>query len=62
MENFDNTKLERVELQDKGTPLIVRDLHHKDVASMSNLGMTPKVVFHSLVRLEARKTWSCVTP
>jgi len=62
LENFDNTKLERVELQDKDTLLLVWDLHHKDVVSMSNLGMTPETVFHSLVRFEALKTWSCVTP
>jgi hypothetical protein len=29
---------------------------------MLNLKMTSKVVFHSLVQLEAYKMWSCATP
>jgi hypothetical protein len=29
---------------------------------MSNLGTIPRVVLHSLVQLEAYKTWSCVMP
>jgi hypothetical protein len=41
---------------------MVWDLHHEDVASTSNLSMTPEVAFHSLVQLEARKMWSYVKP
>jgi hypothetical protein len=44
-----NTKFEGVKLQDEGALFTVRDLHHKDVTSTSNLGMTPKVVLHSLM-------------
>jgi hypothetical protein len=62
LEKCDNTKLEGVQLQDEGTLFAVWDLHHKGVASMLNLKMTSKVVFHSLVQLEAYKMWSCATP
>jgi len=62
LEKCDNTKFEGVELQDEGAPFVVSNLHHKDVVSMSNVEMTPEAVFHSFVRLEARKTWSCPTP
>jgi UV DNA damage repair endonuclease len=41
---------------------MVQDLHHKDVVSMTNLKMTPEQVLHSFVQLEARKTWSYMTP
>jgi hypothetical protein len=49
-------------LQDEGTFLMVRDFHHEDVASMSNLGMTMEVIPHSIVQLEAHKKWSCAMP
>ncbi len=60
--NYDNTKLKGVQLQDKGTPLVVWDFHHEGVGPMSNLRTTPKVIFHSFVWLEARKTWLCAMP
>jgi hypothetical protein len=53
LDKCDNTKFKEVQLQEKGAPLTVWDLHHNDVMLMSNLGMTPKAVFHSLVQLEA---------
>jgi hypothetical protein len=48
--------------QNEDAHLAIWDLHHKDVASTSNLGMTFKVDLHSLVQLKAHKTWSYVTP
>jgi hypothetical protein len=41
---------------------MVRGLHHEDVASTSNLKMTPKPIFHSFAQLEAYKTWPYATP
>ncbi len=60
-EKYNNTNFKGVQPQDKGAPLIVRNLHHEKVVSMSNLRMTPKVVFHSFVRLATCKKWSCAT-
>jgi len=51
----DSTKLEGVQLQDKRAPLEVRVLRHEDVALGSNIKRTPKAIFHSLMRLGARK-------
>ncbi len=51
MKKFDNTKFEGVRLQDEGTPFAVRDLHHKGVKLVSNLGTIPRVFFHSYVWL-----------
>jgi hypothetical protein len=47
--------------QDKGAPLAIWNLHHEDVTLMPSLRMTLEAV-HSFERLEARKTWSCMTP
>jgi hypothetical protein len=33
------------QLQDERAPFAVRDLHHEDVALMSNLKLTPESVF-----------------
>jgi hypothetical protein len=52
---YDSTRLEGVQLQDERTPLKVRILHREDAALGSNLKMTSKAVFHSLMRLRARK-------
>ncbi len=49
MEKCDNTKLEEVQFQDERAPLEVWDLHHEDVASMSNLEMIIEAVLYSLV-------------
>jgi hypothetical protein len=57
-----NTKFEWVQLWNEGLPLIVWNLHLEGVRSMSNQWMTPGAYFHSLVQLEAHKTWSCATP
>jgi hypothetical protein len=62
LEKCNDTKFKGVQLQDKHTLLEVRDLHHEDVVLISNLEMTPEVVIHSLVQLEARKTWPYATP
>ncbi len=52
---YDSIRLEGVQLQNEHAPLEVQVLHHEDAALGSNLKMTPKAVFHSLVRLGARK-------
>ncbi len=57
-----STKLKGVQLQDEHAPLMVRDFDHADVASMSNLEMTPEAVLHSLMHLEAHKMWPYVMP
>jgi hypothetical protein len=49
-------------LQSEVTTLVVRDFDHVDVASMSNLKMTPKAVLHSPMHFEARKMWPYVMP
>jgi hypothetical protein len=49
LEKCDNIKLEGDQLQDERTLLVVRNFHHEDVASMSNLEMTLKSIFHSLM-------------
>jgi hypothetical protein len=62
LEKCDNIKFKGDQLQDEHTPFVVRDFHHKDVASMSNPEMTPKPVLHSFMQLEARKTWPYTMP
>jgi hypothetical protein len=52
---YDNTKLERVQLQDECTPVKVQVLHHEDVALRPDLEMIPEVVFHLFMRLGACK-------
>jgi hypothetical protein len=47
----DNTKFERVQLQDEHALFEVWDFHHKDVTSMSNLKMTMEITLHSLCSL-----------
>jgi hypothetical protein len=61
-EKYDSIKFEGVQLQDECAHLEVWDLHHKDVASMSSLEMTPKVVLHSLMQFGAHKTWPYAMP
>jgi hypothetical protein len=56
LEKYDNIKLKGVRLQDEHAPFEVRDLHHWDVTSMSNLKMIPKAVLDSFVQLGAHKT------
>jgi hypothetical protein len=62
LEKSNNTNIKGVQLRDKAARLTVRYLHHRGVGLMSNLGMIIKVVLHSLVQFETRKTWSCVMP
>ncbi len=49
LEKCNNTKPKGVQFQDEDAPLTSRNLHHEDVASMSNLRMTLKAIIHSLV-------------
>ncbi len=49
LKKCNNTKLKGVRLQNEGAPLVVQDLHHEDVVSMSNLGITLEAIFHSFV-------------
>ncbi len=55
MEKCDSTKFKGDQLQDERAPFVVQDLHHEDVALMSNLEMISKSVLHSLVQLEAAR-------
>jgi hypothetical protein len=47
----------RGSIQNEHAPLAVRDLHHEDVTSMSNLEMIPELILHSIVQLEPCKMW-----
>jgi hypothetical protein len=54
LKKYDSIKLKEVQRQNERAPLEVQ-VHHEDVALVSNLEMTMKAVLHSLVRLRARK-------
>ncbi len=55
MKKCDNIKFEKVQLQNKHAPFKVRDAHHEDVTSMSNLEMTLEAILHHLCSLKPIK-------
>jgi len=61
LKKCDNTKFERVQFRNEGAPFEIYNFHHKGARSMSNLGVIPEAILHSLVWFEAHRMWSSVT-